>query len=136
MRRHETGTARGQDQAIVGQSFSRGEGDLLAATIDLGGMRIQPASDLSFVVPGFRLHIQPAHGRTSIDQAGDRHAIIEVVLFPADEMNLTLGMMASHIVGGGDAGRAIADDDDALEAAIIIGHRHRRRDCRGGLGVE
>jgi hypothetical protein len=54
------------------------------------------------------------HGGATVDEASDRHPVIKVVRLASDEMNRACRVLATHVVGCGNTGNSVADNDNML----------------------
>ncbi len=104
---------------MVLQDVAGAEHDLAAGAVDPRGLRVQPRRDVALLVPGVGVQVEPLHRRAPVDQPRDAHAVVEVVRLVGDDVDRGLRVAAAHVVGGRDAGDAVADHHDALDRAVV-----------------
>lgn len=73
-------------------------------------MCIEPTGDLIVVVPLFRQQIDPLHCRMAINETRNAHAIVEMMPFAPNQMDLTVRMPAAHMISGCGTRNPIAND--------------------------
>ena len=100
--------------------------------VDPAGAGVQPGHDLVIVVPRLGQQVQALHRRAAVDQPRDAHPVVEQVRLAADHVDLALRVTAAHVVGGGHAGDAVADDDHARDRPVEIDAAARPRVTRLG----
>ena len=131
--RDEGAGAGRQDQAVVVELLPRAQRHLALRTVDEQRARVQPRVDRPFVVPLVRVEVEPLHGAAAVDEPADAHAVVEVVRLLGDQVDLDTGVAPARVIGGGDAGDAVAEHDDALDALVVVEVEDLAQSRRGRL---
>ena len=97
---------------------------------------VEPAGDVASLVPVLGEQEQPGHRRTAVDNARDAHAVVQRVRLAADDVHLAVGVGAADLLGGGDPGDAVADDDHTPRDRSRRAHGDSARRTRRPLPCE
>ena len=94
---------------------------------------VQPGLDVALAVPGVRVQVEALHGGLAVDEAGDAHAVVEVVRLLGDQVDLGHRVAAAEVVDGGHARDPVADHDDVGDRLVIREARDLAQAGRRGL---
>ena len=82
-------------------------------------MGIEPGGNRIVIVPLFRHKVETTHGRASIDEASDAHAVVEVMPFAPDKMNFAGWVTPTNMICRRDTGNAVTHNHHLFHRFVI-----------------